>query len=32
MLTGLIGEGSLGVWLLLKGVDVQRWQEQAGAS
>ena len=32
MLTGLIGEGSLGVWLLLKGVDVQRWQETANAA
>jgi len=29
MLTGLIGEGSLGVWLLIKGVDVQRWQDMA---
>lgn len=32
MLTGLIGEGSLGVWLLLKGVDVQRWQEMANTA
>ena len=30
MLTGLVGEGSLGVWLLVKGVDLQRWREQAG--
>jgi hypothetical protein len=26
----LIGEGSLCVWLILKGVNVPRWQEQAG--
>lgn len=32
MLTGLIGEGSLGVWLLLKGVDVQRWRETTNAA
>jgi hypothetical protein len=25
----LIGEGSLTVWLIAKGVDVSRWQEQA---
>ena len=31
MLTGLIGEGALGVWLVIKGVDVPRWQEQASA-
>lgn len=26
----LIGEGSLTLWLLVKGVDVTRWKEQAG--
>lgn len=26
---GLIGEGALTLWLLIKGVDVQRWREQA---
>jgi Domain of unknown function (DUF4386) len=29
---GLVGEGSLTVWLLLKGVNVQRWKEQASAA
>jgi uncharacterized protein DUF4386 len=28
---GLLGEGALTLWLLVKGVNVQRWQEQAGA-
>ena len=32
MLTGLVGEGSLGVWLLLKGVDAQRWREMASTT
>lgn len=29
MPVALIGEGSLGLWLLVKGVNVQRWEEQA---
>jgi hypothetical protein len=28
---GIIAEGSLMLWLLIKGVNVQRWKEQAGA-
>lgn len=32
MLPGALGELSLTVWLLLKGVNVQRWKEQAGAA
>ena len=31
MPAALVGEGSLTVWLLLKGVDVPRWQEQSAA-
>jgi len=28
---GMIGEGALTLWLLVKGVDARRWKEQAGA-
>lgn len=28
---GIIGEGALTLWLLVKGVDAERWWEQAGA-
>jgi len=26
---GMIGEGALTLWLLIKGLDARRWQEQA---
>ncbi len=32
MHVALIGEGSLGLWLLLKGVNDERWKDQAGAA
>jgi uncharacterized protein DUF4386 len=32
MITGLAGEGSLTLWLLVFGVDAQRWREQARAA
>ena len=30
--SGLLGEGSVMIWLLVKGVNLQRWQEQASAA
>ena len=30
MLPGVLGEGALTLWLLIKGVNVDRWKEQAG--
>lgn len=31
MITGLVGEGSLTLWLLIFGVDAPRWNEQSAA-
>ena len=32
MIPGFVGEGALTLWLLLKGVNVQRWREQASTA
>ena len=32
LVPGLIGEGSICLWLLVKGVNVQRWRERASAA
>jgi hypothetical protein len=32
MVGGLIGEASLTLWLLVFGVNAQRWKEQAGTA
>jgi hypothetical protein len=32
MAPGIIGEGALTLWLLVKGVDAERWKQQAGVA
>jgi hypothetical protein len=32
MIPGLLGEGALTLWLLVMGVNVQRWKEQGGVT
>jgi hypothetical protein len=30
LVPGIVGEGALTLWLLVAGVNVRRWKEQAG--
>ncbi len=32
LIPGIVGEASLSLWLLVKGVNVERWSEHAGAA
>lgn len=32
LIPGIVGEASLSLWLLVRGVNVERWREQAGAA